>query len=226
VSTFDPDNTTPVGRTGPHGTYPNDDEQAIRLARTVRFLPAPALDGFGVPDSLLGPHPEEFYGAVGRVVCLTALLEDRLLALLLAIRRAPRSKYVKKPVSGILKELRGATGSPSWSGFAGYLDKAEKATAFRNDIAHNLWPAQGDGTLFGHRPDRGEDGLLGKSQTMTISMAVIREHIGLLVDLLTTWQTWFTVANAPDRLDVASASRSSGSAVAGSPSRGATADPG
>lgn len=184
-------------------------------------LPAsPTADEFGVPSSLLGIHPEEFYGAVGRVICLTALLEDRLLALLLAIRRAPRSKYVKKPVSEILKELRSDTTSPFWVGFADYLDRAEKAIAFRNDIAHNLWPAQGDGTVFGHRPDRGEGGLTGKSKTMTTDMARIRDHIAVTVDLLSTWQTWFTAANAPDRADVASAASPSRPAVAGSPGSG------
>ena len=113
---------------------------------------------------------------------------------------------MKQLVSTIIKELRNATGNPSWSGFADYLDKAEKITAFRNDLVHNLWPAQNDGTLFGWRPDRSEAGLHGGSTTTTTSIAQIKEHIGLLVDLLRDSQTWYGHANTPDWLNVATAS--------------------
>jgi len=36
-------------------------------------------DAFGVPRNLMGVHPEEFFSLLGRIVALSALLENRVL---------------------------------------------------------------------------------------------------------------------------------------------------
>ncbi len=40
----------------------------------------PAIDEFGVPSNILGPHPEEFFSLLGRIVALAAALESNVRA--------------------------------------------------------------------------------------------------------------------------------------------------
>jgi hypothetical protein len=42
-------------------------------------------DRFGVPDSMFGPVPDDFYGLIGRIALVFTMLEDRLLGLLWAL---------------------------------------------------------------------------------------------------------------------------------------------
>ncbi len=36
------------------------------------------IDEFGLPITILGNHPDEFYGLIGRIVCVCAVLEEKV----------------------------------------------------------------------------------------------------------------------------------------------------
>lgn len=57
------------------------------------------VDGYNLPSSILGPHPEEFYGAVGRIVCICAVLEQQLAAMRYALAEVQQGQYSHQPVS-------------------------------------------------------------------------------------------------------------------------------
>ena len=63
-----------------------------------------ARDSFGIPDDLLGPHPEEFYGAVGRIVTLSALLENGLLALVEKLKPDAQHSLAKMSAADLVAE--------------------------------------------------------------------------------------------------------------------------
>lgn len=153
------------------------------------------VDEFGVPDLFFGPHPEEFYSGIGRAVALSAPLEDNLRVLLEALRGADRAKYASKLASGLVAELRDAAPAPSgdgpdWRGFTAFLDRASRAITYRNDLVHNLWPAQADGHLFGHRTNL----KTGERLMTTTSMEELRATVLELVALNDEWRTWFAHA--------------------------------
>lgn len=52
------------------------------LIDTPSGPPADDRDAFGLPVQFLGPHSEAIWGAIGRTVAVSALLEDRLVTLL------------------------------------------------------------------------------------------------------------------------------------------------
>lgn len=56
-------------------------------------LPYGPPDRFGIPARMFGPVPEEFYGLIGRVTMVAALLEDRLVVLLTEMTSSPQTKY-------------------------------------------------------------------------------------------------------------------------------------
>ena len=153
-------------------------------------------DDFGVPDTLLGPLPEDFYAGVGRAVALSALLEDRIRALLQQLGDVSQASYHKVGAHDLVKHLRkecsARAADPDWSTFSDFLDRADAVFTYRNDLAHNLWPAQADGSLYGHRVDRAS----GERTHINTSMADLRGVIGELVSLMDGWRTLFAYAGS------------------------------
>jgi hypothetical protein len=117
-----------------------------------------ATDQFGLEESILGLHPEAFYGAVGRVVCLAAALEDKITTLRHTLVHAQQGQYTHQPIA---EQVRRARSASTWCDTAAqerigaFLSAAEDSFERRNELVHSQFPAQADGTLFGHRPDRG-----------------------------------------------------------------------
>ena len=130
-----------------------NEASALRSA----FPPADEVDEFGVPVNLLGLHPPEVWGAMGRTVALAALLEDRLVALLQMLTLSEQSAYAKSTPTDVIAALRAQApaGEPTWSGWDRWLDRALVAFEWRNHIVHDLWPAQPGGRFYGHRLGRG-----------------------------------------------------------------------
>lgn len=115
-------------------------------------------DAFGVPEYVLGSHDDQFYGAVGRVACLAAVIEERLRVLLQTLRHANQAAFSKMPVGKVLVSLRSDTSRVASTDrecqiVTTYLGDASEAFQGRNDVLHSLWPAQDDGTWFRHRLD-------------------------------------------------------------------------
>ena len=108
-----------------------------------------ATDRFGVPDSVSGLHSEDFYGAIGRVAMLSALIEHQALEVLQVMTHSSQDKYVRLSVSQLVEEARRTPAPVDADGNArilmGYFDDVEAASRRRNDYLHSLWPAQPGG---------------------------------------------------------------------------------
>jgi hypothetical protein len=153
----------------------------------------PGADEFGVPQGLLGPHPPDVWGAIGRTVALAALLEDRLIALLQTLTLSEQSAYATLRPTQVIEVLRGQEppDDPAWAEWATWLTRAADAFEWRNHVVHNLWPAQSGRRLYGHRLGR-----LGERIFVDTTREELMER---LVDLARTTvdaQSWMAMAGA------------------------------
>lgn len=166
---------------------------ALSLAAAPRTGGGSNCDVWGVPDRMFGPMPETFYGAVGRVVMLNALLEDRLRGLLQTITFAPQTAYAKDSPGRFIPKLRQhVVKLPDvWAGLDAYLDGVDAALDRRNDLVHSLWQHDGADSYFGHRLDRSP-----KRATTTRTLVDLREEIGGLVRLIDEGERWYAVAGS------------------------------
>jgi hypothetical protein len=145
-----------------------------------------ASDSFDIPDGMLGQHPEEVYGAVGRIVLLSALLENGLQTLVEKLK--PTSQSSLSSVSALAAEGRKHLprfDDPSQRARAeSFFADVDGALKERNDVAHNVWPAQPGRELFGWRPSR--DKVIGadRTQIKPTDMAALRSLIKTLVRLI------------------------------------------
>lgn len=154
-------------------------------------------DEFGVPLRLFGPHPEPVWGAIGRTVSVSALLEDRLITLLQRLGPEPPAVYAKPRPTGLVKALRDVMpgDDEAWDGFATWLDDVAAAFEWRNDVVHNLWPAQPGERFFGHRIDP----KTGERRVTETTTDELPRRLRELVGLLEQWDKWFALANQPLR---------------------------
>jgi len=162
------------------------------LAASVHPGPNPGSDTWGMPDRLLGPLPAEFYEGIGRVAALTALLEDRLRALLQAVRHAAQTEHAKDSPGRFLPDLRrrAARLGPDWAAFPAYLDDVVDLLERRNVLVHSLWQPTDDGVgFFGHRLDPEAE-----RTTVTVTMEDLRTTVADAVHLIDGWQRWFALA--------------------------------
>ncbi|GAA3810799.1 hypothetical protein [Cellulomonas soli] len=156
-------------------------------------------DAFDLPDVILGRNDEELYGALGRVACLAAVLEDQLRTLLQALHGVDASAYSRKPAGQLVAALRaGAEGLSCAAAerdlLRTYLDGAAAALVRRNDLLHSLWPAQPDGSAFRHRLD--PDGI---RVTVRTSVSDVREVLRSLVGLVMGWPRLYAIVGASAR---------------------------
>ena len=75
-------------------------------ARMLLMYERNAVDEYGLPLGILGAHPNEFYGAIGRVVCLCAVLEDKVATLRHTLERADQGIFTRQPVSKQITRAR------------------------------------------------------------------------------------------------------------------------
>ncbi len=149
---------------------------------------APVTDRFGVPDHLLGPHTDEFYACVGRVVALSALLEDRLRVLVqrqVGVTDAPAnlgtmqvSVLIRMGTAHMVEFIDDPTRSLAEEFFVRVLWAMDE----RNDIVHNLWPAHDDGPHLGWRSARDESGDIVISRSPSDLRELVLHFVQLLDD--------------------------------------------
>jgi hypothetical protein len=151
------------------------------------LIHAVTVDDYGVPSNLMGTHHEDFFALLGRIVALSASLENRVLVIYQSLVRAGQNEYTNVPVGKLLercrKELRRLDGRPSDRQLVEiFLSKAEAIIQSRNHYVHNLWPAQPGGRLFGWRPPR----VKGAQEAITVEATLpdMRSDLASLVDLL------------------------------------------
>jgi hypothetical protein len=158
-------------------------------------------DQFGVPFNLMGRHPEEFFSMLGRVVTLSASLENHLLVIYQSLVGAAQNEFTGVPVGKLLKrcrrELHRLDGRPDDRQLMeDFLAKAEEITERRNHYVHNLWPAQPGGRLFGWRPPREQ----GVQEAITIESTLeeMNADLASLVEVLEVrhWHRLLSIASS------------------------------
>jgi hypothetical protein len=143
-----------------------------------------APDDFGVPLNITGRHPEEFYSMLGRIVSLAAILENKTLGFYQDLVGGTQDEYIELSISVLIKnsleELHRLPAADAQ--FARqWLTEARGISNRRNDYVHSLWPAQGDGKLFGWRKRRTKD---GTTKIVKLTMKDMHSDLQRLVALL------------------------------------------
>lgn len=147
-------------------------------------------DKFGIPSNYFGSVPETFYGIVGRVALLAALVELEMLRLLWFLDRSRAQEvYAGKPAGQLLKLCRArlrSCGPPLHSLGSGLLDEAESALAERNVVVHSLWPSPTVDKAFAWRPviKGNRDTVADFTSSRETSAAELRDLIRRLVQLV------------------------------------------
>lgn len=152
------------------------------------------VDSFGLLARVLGLHDEAFYGAVGRVACLAAVVEDQLRTTLQSLRRSGQHSFAGTPAGQLLrmlrKDVKASRGrTEERERVTVYLDRVAAALLARNELLHSLWPAQQDGRLFRHRlaPD-------GRRVAEDVASGDLTDLIAELADLTLGWNGIYAVA--------------------------------
>lgn len=147
-------------------------------------------DAYGVPLNIMGRHPEEFFSMLGRIVSLAATLENKILSFyqyLVGRSQTEQSElsvsqHIAKSVKELqrLKELeRLPQGEVELA--EQWLLEAKAITRRRNDYVHSLWPAQGDGKLFGWRVLQRKGGV---AEFVELTQDDMRNDLNRLIALL------------------------------------------
>lgn len=132
-------------------------------------------------------HPEDFYGAMGRMVCVSAVLEDQITSLRHALANAEQGRFTHQPVSEQIRIARTLTRdlpAPEADLVGAFLRDAEAAFATRNTLVHSSFPSQPSGKLWGHRPVRSKEVTDGTADCVETSVDEMRRFIGELVRLV------------------------------------------
>jgi len=111
-------------------------------------------DRWGIPAQMFGAVGDDFYGIVGRIVLVAALLEDRLHVLFCALANAPQDRLAGDAGTRLIRECR-----ERLDNFPGErrdevtapLTGAETALLRRHEVIHSLWPFTGQSEVRGWR---------------------------------------------------------------------------
>lgn len=156
------------------------------------------VDAYGLPTGILGRHPEEFYGVMGRVVCVCAVLEDQVTTLRHTLACVQQGMYTHQPISKQIETARSLSQDmPDWAAHVVtvFLDEVQAAFCLRNNLVHSSFPAQPDGRLWGHRPTRDRTVTDGSADTVETSIDELRRFLQHLVGLVTEFNNVHGVAN-------------------------------
>jgi hypothetical protein len=144
-------------------------------------------DEYNLSCRTLGTHPDEFYGAMGRVVCVCAVLEDKVTALRHALARVQQGTFSHQPINQQIKAARALLvdlPDPGRELMSAYLDRVDDAFGRRNDLVHSSFPAQASGQVFGHRMARDKTVTDGTADVVSTTLADMKLFIGHLGDLV------------------------------------------
>lgn len=112
-------------------------------------------DRFGVPYQILGPHSEDFYSVMGRIVTLSAVLEHQARSVLQTMTNSLQSSFTTLYGSDLpkkaLEQLANEGGDPHEQILSRYFRDVGETIERRNHYVHNLWPAQACERVYGWR---------------------------------------------------------------------------
>lgn len=104
---------------------------------------------------MFGNVPEEFFGLIGRVTMVAALLEDRLVVLLTQLTASSQDKYAGlmagQALPKIHAELRLRARTEFMATGIGLTTRLHSTFDRRNELVHSLWPNPSLDVAFGHR---------------------------------------------------------------------------
>jgi hypothetical protein len=176
-------------------------ERTARCARDNRTMD---VDDYNLPIGILGLHPEDFYGSVGRIVCVCAVLEQQLTAMRHALAHVEQGKYTHEPVSEQIKAARALSlvlPHPAGQHIRDFLSRVVEAFDRRNEVVHSAFPAQPDGRIWGHRPVRDKTVLDGRASFVETNLADLKAYIADLSKLVQDFNQVFAYcayrANTP-----------------------------
>jgi hypothetical protein len=145
----------------------------------------PAIDEFGVPSNILGPHPEEFFSLLGRIVALAAALESNVRAFCECLgglsQGALANASVKRVIAHGRKNFERLAAPDARTAAQDFLSRAEASILKRHIYVHSLWPAQGGGRLFGWKQPRRKNAT--GTDTISTTLTEMREDVLRFVEL-------------------------------------------
>jgi hypothetical protein len=142
-----------------------------------------ASDAFGVPLNIVGRHPEDFYSIMGRIITLSATLENQILVFYQYLVGRDQTAYTDWPMAKLIRAARKEVKRlPSADGDLArqWLRDADAFRKIRNEYVHSLWPAQSGGRLFGWSPSNNEKSVV----TIEKTMDDMRADLDSLIELL------------------------------------------
>lgn len=145
------------------------------------------IDDYNLPKRILGVHPDEFYGAIGRIVCVCAVLEDKVTGLRHALERVEQGKFTNQPVNQQTKAAQNLVvdvPEPGRAVISSYLDRVDDAFTTRNDLVHSSFPAQASGQIWGHRMTRNKTVIDGTADTVETTLTDLKTFIRQLSELV------------------------------------------
>lgn len=151
-------------------------------------------DEYNLSRRVLGTHPDEFYGAMGRIVCVCAILEDKVTALRIALARVKQGTFSHQPINQQIKAVRALLvdiPAPGRELTSSYLDRVDDAFGRRNDFVHSSFPAQASGQVFGHRMARDKTVTDGTAEVVSTTLDELKLFIGHLGDLVLEFNAIF-----------------------------------
>lgn len=159
----------------------------------------PTADDFGVPSRLLGQQSADFFQLLGRIVALSALLEELVRQMAAELQVAEATSGRPAAVSRLIDRCRDAIAKfgaapPS---VGQWIEDAGAATLRRNEYVHSLWPAQGGDLLFGWRPalDSGGHGAVTVRKDLDEMKRDLAEIIRLVdQDRFLNMSSWVSLA--------------------------------
>lgn len=138
------------------------------------------VDEFGLPITISGHHPDEFYGVTGRIVCVCAVLEEKVTTLRHTLAQAQKGKFTHEPVSAQIDAARKqARDLPEAAALkvGAFLDAAEVAFRYRNRLVHSWFPAQPGGRIWGHRATRDKTVTDGTADTVETTLEELQRFL-------------------------------------------------
>jgi hypothetical protein len=148
------------------------------------------IDKYSLPSGILGDHPDDFYAAVGRVVCVCAVLEDKITTLRHTLARVEQGRFAHQPVSEqirVARTLARRLPNSAAETVDTFLNRVDTVITTRNAVVHSSFPAQPSGRLWGHRPARDRSVTDGRADTFETSIEDLKHLIGELAELVQTF---------------------------------------
>jgi len=159
-----------------------------------------SIDAYNLPTGILGHHPEDFYGALGRIVCVSAVLEDKITSLRHTLEQVEQGRFAHEPAGQQIPKARELAGAhlspPDADRVRAFLDRAKDAFKRRNDFVHSSFPSQPAGRVFGHRPARSKKVTDGTADVIETSVDIMRLFIGDLATLVQEFNAIFALCGA------------------------------